>query len=91
MTKFELVKLLRDRYPDIQLKEANIAVNIFFDSITKALAEGRRVELRGFGAFSLRHRKARVARNPKNGEKVNLPARKAVYFRAGKVLKNMIN
>lgn len=91
MTKSELIKIMKDKHPDLQLKEVASLVDIFFDMITNTLANKDRVEIRGFGTFSLRTRKPRVARNPKTGEKVDVGERNAVYFRAGKALKVKIN
>jgi integration host factor subunit beta len=91
MTKSELVKKLKDRYPKLQLKEIDSIVDIFFNEITKALAKKGRVEIRGFGSFTTRTRKARTARNPKTGEKVQVGDRNVTYFRAGKALKERVN
>jgi integration host factor subunit beta len=68
-------------------KKASVAVNTVFRSITEALARGDKVELRGFGSFTIRHRKARQGRNPKTAEIVHVPAKKVPFFRAGKELK----
>lgn len=91
MTKSELVKILKEKHPQLQLKEAASLVDLFFDSLTASLKKKDRVEIRGFGTFSLRKRKARLARNPRTGEKVSVGDRHAVYFRAGKSLKERIN
>ena len=74
-------------YPE----EAEAAVEAFFDSIIKSLRDGEKIELRGFGSFRLRSRGARVGRNPKTGEKVNVPAKRIPYFKPGKELKELIN
>lgn len=91
MTKAELIKYIASRYPDLMLQDIKMLVNLIFEEITTALVENRRVELRGFGAFSLRKRAARKARNPKTNEIVELQARYAPYFRAGKELREMLN
>ena len=91
MTKSELIKILKDKHPNLQLKEVSSLVDLFFDMLTDSLKNGGRVELRGFGTFSLRQRKARLARNPRTGAKVQVGDRNAVYFRAGKGLKDKIN
>ena len=91
MTKAELIKYIASRYPDLMIHDIKVLVNIVFDEISNALVENRRVELRGFGAFSLRSRAARKARNPKTNEVVELQARYASYFRAGKELREMLN
>ena len=90
MTKAELIdKVLTAA--DLNKKEAEAAVEAFFDSIIKSLREGEKIELRGFGSFRLRSRGARVGRNPKTGEKVNVPAKRIPYFKPGKELKELIN
>lgn len=91
MTKSELIKIMKNKHPELQLKEVATLVDVFFSMMSENLAEGGRVEIRGFGTFSLRTRKPRMARNPKTGEKVQIGERNAVYFRAGKALKNKIN
>ncbi len=91
MTKSELVKILKEKHPRLQLKEVASLVDVFFDSLTESLKRNDRIEIRGFGTFSLRKRKARQARNPRTGEKVSVGDRFAVYFRAGKSLKERVN
>lgn len=91
MTKAELIKYIAARYPEMMFKEVQEFVNIVFDEIAAALVQNRRIELRGFGAFSLRSRKARKARNPKTNEVVELKERFVPYFRAGKELREILN
>lgn len=90
MTKSELIQRLSKRYPHLYQRDIEVLVNTMFDEITKALATGNRVELRGFGAFSVRTREARAARNPKNGAMVSVGSRNAIYFRTGKELRERI-
>ena len=90
MTKSELIQRLSKRYPHLYQRDVEVLVNTMFDEITKALAEGNRVELRGFGAFSVRKREPRTARNPKNGAMVKVEERHAIYFRTGKELRERI-
>jgi integration host factor subunit beta len=90
MTKSELIQRLSKRYPHLYQRDIEVLVNTMFDEITKALAEGNRVELRGFGAFSVRKREPRAARNPKNGAMVQVEERHAIYFRTGKELRERI-
>jgi integration host factor subunit beta len=90
MTKSELIQRLSKRYPHLYQRDVEVLVNTMFDEITKALSEGNRVELRGFGAFSVRERDARTARNPKNGATVTVGKRHAIYFRTGKELRERI-
>ncbi len=91
MTKSELVKRLKDKFETLYLKDADTVVDTVLGSISSALSQGRRVELRGFGSFSIRERDPRNARNPKTGEIVSLGKRRSVYFRAGKELRERVN
>jgi len=86
MVRAELVSKLANGL-DITRKQADIAVKTIFDSIVGSLQNGEKVELRGFGSFTVRERVTRIARNPKTGEIVNVPAKKVPFFRAGKDLK----
>lgn len=91
MTKSEIIKILKEKNPHLQLKEVANSVDIFFDLIQNTLKKDGRVEIRGFGTFSIRKRKGRMARNPRTGEKVEVKERRVVYFRAGKGLKDRLN
>lgn len=91
MTKSELVLKLAQRYKHLSSKDLEKLINTVFGEIVGALADGRRVELRGFGAFSLRKREARRARNPKTGAEVQVGERYSIYFRTGKELRERIN
>jgi integration host factor subunit beta len=91
MTKSELVQRLSKRYPHLYQRDVEVLVNVIFDEITTALANGDRVELRGFGAFSVRKREPRAARNPKNGSAVKVDTRHAIYFRTGKELRERVH
>ncbi len=91
MTKSELVKKLYKRFPAMKENEVESLINIILQEISQSLKEGKRVELRGFGAFSLRKRAARVARNPRTGEQVKVADRNSVYYRAGKALREYLN
>ncbi len=90
MTKSELIQILAKRYPHLYQRDIEVLVNTMFGEIVKALATGNRVELRGFGAFSVREREPRAARNPKNGAAVKVGKRHAIYFRTGKELRERI-
>ena len=90
MTKSELIQRLTKRYSHLYQRDIEVLVNTMFDEIAGALAAGNRVELRGFGAFSVRKREARAARNPKNGAMVDVGQRHAIYFRTGKELRERI-
>src|SRR5881397_2575784 len=90
MTKAELVDEVA-RVVQLTKKQAETIVNIVFDSIVDSLRSGQKIELRGFGSFRLRSRKSRKGRNPKTGEKVDVPAKKIPYFKMGKELKALLN
>lgn len=90
MTKAELVDEVA-RVVQLTKKQAETIVNIVFDSIVDSLRAGQKIELRGFGSFRLRSRKSRTGRNPKTGEKVEVPSKKIPYFKPGKELKELIN
>jgi integration host factor subunit beta len=90
MTKAELVDEVA-RAVQLTKKQAETIVNIVFDSIVDSLRNGEKIELRGFGSFRLRSRKSRTGRNPKTGEKVEVPSKKIPYFKPGKELKELIN
>ena len=90
MTKAELVEKVADQI-NLTKKQTEIVVNTLFQSITDSLGEGDKVELRGFGSFRVRQRDARVGRNPKSGEKVEVPAKKIPFFKAGKELRELVD
>ena len=87
----ELVQLLLQDNPDLSPKEVEKIVSTLFDAITKRLAEGGRVELRGFGAFSTRSRDARIGRNPRTGDTVPVSAKRVPYFKPGKEMRLRLN
>lgn len=91
MTRSELIERLSVRYPELYLREVSKVVDIFFKEIESALTKGDRVELRGFGSFGTKDRQERKARNPRNGEKVLVDAKRAPYFKMGKKLFKDIN
>tara|TARA_B100001142_G_scaffold52991_1_gene50977 strand:+ start:510 stop:788 length:279 start_codon:yes stop_codon:yes gene_type:complete len=87
MTKSELITLLSDRFSQLVHKDAELSVKTIIDSLSKSLGRGGRVEIRGFGSFSLNHRPARLGRNPKTGDKVSIPEKFVPHFKPGKELK----
>ena len=87
MTKSELITLLSDKFSQLVHKDAELSVKTIIDSLGNTLGKGGRVEIRGFGSFSLNHRPARLGRNPKTGEKVNVPEKFVPHFKPGKELK----
>ena len=91
MIKSELVQMIADKNPHLYHRDVENVVNAILDEITKALATGNRVELRGFGAFSVKNRPARVARNPKTGEKVEVEEKWVPFFKTGKELRERLN
>ena len=91
MTKSELIARLAEQNPTLYHRDIEKLVNTVFDTITAALVEGNRVELRGFGAFSIRERKARLGRNPRTGEAVNVDAKRMPFFKMGKGMKERLN
>lgn len=91
MTKSELIQKLAERNPHLFLRDIEKIVDTVFNEITDALAEGDRVELRGFGAFSVKHRDARVGRNPRTGESVHVEAKRLPFFKTGKALREQLN
>ncbi|MEE4289530.1 MAG: integration host factor subunit beta [Erythrobacter sp.] len=91
MIRSELVAELHKANPELRAEEIEQVVDIFFEEIARRLAEGGRVELRGFGAFSTREREARTGRNPRTGEAVHVPAKRVPYFKAGKEIRERLN
>lgn len=91
MTKSELIQKLAAQNPHLYLRDIDLIVNTFFDRITEALVQGDRVELRGFGAFSIKHRDARKGRNPRTGEAVDVSAKRLPFFKTGKALRDRLN
>jgi integration host factor subunit beta len=91
MTRSELIKKLSSNFANWPLDKINIAVDTVFDQLASGLSDEKRVELRGFGSFSIRKREKRMARNPKNNQILSLDERKVIYFRAGKELREFIN
>ena len=90
MTKAELVEKVADQI-NLTKKQTEGIVNIIFKSITDSLGEGKGVEIRGFGSFRVRQRDARVGRNPKTGTRVDFPAKKVPFFKAGKGLRELVD
>ena len=91
MIKSELVARLAERYPHLYHRDVERIVSTVLDTITKALASGNRVELRGFGAFSIKTRPPRTGRNPRTGAAVTVRKKRAPFFRTGKELRERLN
>jgi len=91
MTKSELIARLALRFPQLVAKDADLAVKMILDAMSETLAKGDRIEIRGFGSFSLNYRPPRVGRNPKSGVKVEVPAKHVPHFKAGKELRERVD
>src|SRR4028119_1289352 len=91
MIRSELVHKLCGDFPDLTQREVESVVSAIFDTITEQLAQGGRVELRGFGAFSTRGRDARVGRHPRSGASVEVDAKRVPYFKPGKEMRERLN
>jgi integration host factor subunit beta len=91
MTKSELIAVLTSRYPQLVSKDTELAVKTILDAMTQNLAEGERIEIRGFGSFGLNHRPSRLGRNPKTGEKVHVAEKYVPHFKAGKELRDRVD
>ena len=91
MTKSELVEKLVEANASLSRKESELVVNLIFDSMCEALKNGEKVEIRGFGSFTIREREAREARNPKSGDVVKIPAKRTPFFKTGKELRERVN
>ena len=91
MIRSELIQKIADENPNLFQRDVERIVNTIFEEITDALANGDRVELRGFGAFSVQTRDARVGRNPRTGEAVSVDKKKVPFFKTGKLLRDRLN
>ena len=91
MIKSELVQLITDKNPHLYQRDVENIVNAILDEITDALANGNRVELRGFGAFSVKNRPARTGRNPRTGASVHVDEKWVPFFKTGKDLRERLN
>ena len=91
MTKSELIARLAERFPQLVAKDADYAVKMMLDALTAALVRSDRIEIRGFGSFALNYRPPRIGRNPKSGEKVQVPEKYVPHFKAGKELRERVD
>jgi integration host factor subunit beta len=91
MVKSELVQLLASKQPHLSHSDVDAAVTLLINKMINVLASGRRVEIRGFGAFSLKHYKSKLGRNPRTGEIVSVPQRYGVHFKPGGDMKARVN
>lgn len=91
MTKSELIAKLAGRFPQLVVKDAELSVKAILDAMAEKLATGKRIEIRGFGSFSLNYRPPRLGRNPKTGAKVQVPEKYVPHFKAGKELRERVD
>jgi integration host factor subunit beta len=91
MTKSELIARLAERFPQLVAKDADYAVKMMLDALTAALVRSDRIEIRGFGSFALNYRPPRIGRNPKSGDKVQVPEKYVPHFKAGKELRERVD
>lgn len=91
MTRSELISRLAERYPQLVAKDAEFAVRTILEAMARTLAEGNRIEIRGFGSFALSYRPPRIGRNPKSGEKVLVPEKRVPHFKPGKDLRERVD
>ncbi len=91
MIRSELIQKIADDNPHLYQRDVERIVNTVFDEITGAMSRGDRVELRGFGAFSVKKRDARIGRNPRTGETVNVEEKHVPFFKTGKLLRDRLN
>lgn len=91
MTKSELIEAIAQKQTQLALKDIDIAVKTMLEHMVESLENNERIEIRGFGSFCLHHRPARTGRNPKTGEKVELPEKYVPYFKPGKELRDRVN
>ena len=91
MTKSELIEALAKKQPHLTLKDVDLAVDCIIEHMCQALITNNRIELRGFGSFSLHYHPARIGRNPRTGESLNLSAKYSLHFKPGKVLRDRVD
>jgi len=91
MTKSDLIQKLSDKEPTLSRRDMELVVNTVFDQMREALVGGDRIEIRGFGSFSVKDRESREGRNPKTGAVVEVPAKRVPYFKVGKELRERVD
>ena len=91
MTRSDLVALLADRFAQLTQRDTEFAVKAILDAMSDALARGHRIEIRGFGSFSVSRRPPRVGRNPRSGEQVVIPEKRVPHFKPGKALRESVD
>jgi len=91
MVKSEFVRALNEKLPELQQRDVELALNCMLNQMADAIVKGERIEIRGFGGFDLHHRAPRIARNPRTGETVDLPAKVAIHFKPGKEMRDRVD
>ncbi|WP_457638581.1 HU family DNA-binding protein [Persephonella sp.] len=91
MKKSDIIEVIASEFPELDKKTVAAIVNGTFEAMIEALSSGKRIEIRGLGTFKVKSRPAKTARNPRTGEKISVPPKKVVHFKAGKVLKAKLN
>lgn len=91
MTKSELIELLAAKQPQLDYRDVELAVKELLEQMSAALAAGQRIEVRGFGSFSLHYRPPRIGRNPKTGDAVRVPDKRVPHFKPGKELRERVD
>ncbi len=91
MNRSDLIQILADRFSQLTQKDAEAAVSTILDTMNSALVRGHRIEIRGFGSFTIIHRAPRLGRNPRSGAAVDIPKRRAPHFKVGKALREAVN
>ena len=91
MTKSALIEKVTEKAGGLTKKQVETIANVIFEGMKEALAKGEKIEIRGFGNFRIRHRNAKIARNPRSGEKVQVPPKKVLHFKIGKSFHDSLN
>ena len=91
MTRSDLVEELAARFKQLTQRDAEYAVKLILDAMSDSLARGQRIEIRGFGSFSVTHRLPRIGRNPRSGESVAIPEKRVPHFKPGKALRETVD
>ena len=90
-TKSELIEKLTSKFSQLQQRDIDVSVRIILEAMISTLNQGRRIEIRGFGSFTINYRPARIGRNPKSGQNVSIPAKSVPHFKAGKQLRKRVD
>jgi integration host factor subunit beta len=91
VVKSELLRILKEQCPDLQASDVELALNCLLEHMISGLESGERIEIRGFGSFTLRHQQPRLTRNPKAGTAINSPAKVKLHFKPGKEIRDRVN